>query len=154
MQFYKGMDVSMLKELEERGAGYYLQGEKKDIFAILKECGANLIRLRLWNDQYCEDGECYGGGTNDLATTIELAKRVVENGLEFMLDFHYSDFWADPSKQFKPKAWKDLSGTELQTAVYEYTADTLRVLEKENLLSSGCFSFKLTDKQNTCFPIF
>ena len=134
MQFYKGMDVSMLKELEEHGAAYYLQGEKKDIFKILKECGVNLIRLRLWNNPYCEEGECYGGGTNDLATTIELAKRVVENGLEFMLDFHYSDFWADPSKQFKPKAWLDLTGKELQDAVYEYTSDTLCELKKENIL--------------------
>lgn len=134
MQFYKGMDVSMLKELEAHGAAYYLHGEEKDVFTIFKECGANLIRLRLWNDPYCEDGECYGGGTNDLETTIELAKRVVQNGLEFMLDFHYSDFWADPSKQFKPKAWLNLTGKELCDAVYRYTTNTLSELKKKNLL--------------------
>ncbi len=136
MQFYKGMDVSMIKELEEQGAAYYLHGEKKDIFAILKETGANIVRLRLWNDPYSKDGKPYGGGTNDLDTTIELAKRVVDNGLEFMLDFHYSDFWADPAKQIKPKAWEDLSGEALEAVVCEYTVETLRKLEKEGLLPS------------------
>lgn len=133
MQFIKGMDVSMLKELEGHGAAYYLHGEKKDLFELLKECGANLVRLRLWCDPYSEEGEAYGGGTNDLETTIELAKRVVNSGLQFMLDFHYSDFWADPSKQLKPKAWSELCGEELQEAVYQYTVETLQRLKAEGL---------------------
>lgn len=132
--FYKGMDVSMLKELEGLGASYSLRHEKKDIFAIFKECGVNLIRLRIWNDPYSIEGEKYGGGTNDLETTIELAKRVKENDLEFMLDFHYSDFWADPSKQIKPKAWESLTGKALEDAVYQYTYDTLCALKQENLI--------------------
>lgn len=133
MQFIKGMDVSMLKELEEHGAVYYWHGEKRDLFEILKESGVNLIRLRLWCNPYSETGEAYGGGTNDLETTIQLAKRVVNQGLEFMLDIHYSDFWADPAKQIKPKAWKELSGLELQSAVYNYTAETLQRLKKEGV---------------------
>jgi arabinogalactan endo-1,4-beta-galactosidase len=131
MRFMKGMDVSMVKELEEHGAEYYLNGEKKDLFEILKICGVDLIRLRLWNDPYSEKGEAYGGGTNDLNTTIELAKRVAGHGIEFMLDFHYSDFWADPAKQIKPKAWESLNGTELQSAVYHYTGNTLRRMREE-----------------------
>ena len=103
MKFFKGMDVSMLKELEKHGAVYYLNGEERDLFEIMKESGVNLIRLRLWNHPYSESGEPYGGGTNDLETTMELAKRAAEQKLDIMLDFHYSDFWADPAKQIKGK---------------------------------------------------
>lgn len=136
MDFIRGMDVSMVKELEMHGAGYYLNGEKKDVFAILKEAGVNLVRLRLWNYPYSESGEAYGGGTNDLGVTIELAKRIVSHGMSFMLDFHYSDFWADPAKQIKPKKWEKLTGEDLEEAVYHYTKDTLHRLEKEGVLPS------------------
>lgn len=136
MQFIKGADVSLIEELEERNAEYYLHGEKKDLFAILHECGINMVRLRIWNDPYNEKGEPYGGGRNDLETTIKLAKRVHQNEMEFMLDFHYSDFWADPAKQIKPKAWVMLQGKELEQAVYEYTKETLICLKKEGLVPS------------------
>jgi len=130
----KGMDISMIKSLEEHGACYYLNGVKKDVFRILKECGANMIRLRLWYDPYSESGAAYGGGNNDLETTIALAGRAVENGMDFLLDFHYSDFWADPGKQLKPKAWEGLSGAKLQRAVYKYTAETLQRFRAEGLV--------------------
>ncbi|MBQ8278536.1 MAG: glycosyl hydrolase 53 family protein [Roseburia sp.] len=134
MQFIKGADVSLTDELEERNAVYYLNGEKKDLFEILKECGINMVRLRLWNHPYSEEGEPYGGGCNDLETTIKLAKRVVKNEMQLMLDFHYSDFWADPAKQFKPKAWVALQGEELERVVYEYTKETLLRLKTEELM--------------------
>jgi arabinogalactan endo-1,4-beta-galactosidase len=134
MDFIKGMDVSMIKELEQHGARYYIKGVEKDFFTILKECGVNLVRLRLWNHPYDEFGNSYGGGTNDLATTIELAKRVKNNGIRFMLDFHYSDFWADPAKQIKPKAWKNFSGTKLRETVKQYTLDILYQFKKEGVL--------------------
>lgn len=130
----KGMDVSMIMELESYGASYYLNGKKEDLFCLLKTCGVNMVRLRIWPDPYDEEGNPYGGGMNDLKTTIEIAKRVVENGMEIMLDFHYSDFWADPSKQVKPKAWKALSGKELETAVYLHTVDTLKALRNQKLI--------------------
>lgn len=130
----KGMDVSMIMELESCGASYYLNGKKEDLFYLLKTCGANMVRLRIWPDPYDEEGNPYGGGMNDLKTTIEIAKRVVENGMEIMLDFHYSDFWADPAKQVKPKAWKALSGKELETAVYLHTVNTLKALRNQKLI--------------------
>lgn len=132
-EFIKGVDVSMLKELEEHGAVYCLEGIKEDIFEILKSCGVNLVRLRLWNDPYSESGKAYGGGTNDFETTVGLAKRIIKSGLEFMLDFHYSDFWADPSKQIKPKAWGALIGKQLGDAVYRYTADIMQRLRREGI---------------------
>lgn len=133
MDLVKGMDVSFTKELEERGARYYLNNTEKDVFSILKECGTNLIRLRLWMNPYDEDGNTYGGGMNDIATTIELARRVKQNDMQFMLDIHYSDFWADPARQYKPKAWESLKGRDLEEAVYEYTLRVMNVMKDENL---------------------
>ncbi len=133
MQFVKGMDVSMLKELEQHGAVYYLNGEERDLFKIMKVSGANLVRLRLWNSPYSETGEPYGGGTNDFETTLELAKRADTQGLDIMLDFHYSDFWADPAKQFKPKAWENLKPEQLKEAVYCYTRDILNKMKQQNI---------------------
>ena len=134
MKFFKGMDVSMLKELEKHGAVYYLNGEERDLFEIMKESGVNLIRLRLWNHPYSESGETYGGGTNDLETTMELAKRAAEQKLDIMLDFHYSDFWADPAKQIKPKEWSELCTDELKREVYRYTRTVLKKMKNEGIL--------------------
>ena len=87
MYFIMGMDISMVKELEHYGASYRLNGKKEDLFAILKTCGANNVRIRIWPDPYDENGNSYGGGGNDLETTIEIAERTVQRGMEFMLDF-------------------------------------------------------------------
>lgn len=78
--------------------------------------------------------EILRGGGNDLETTIEIAERTVQSGMDFMLDFHYSDFWADPAKQVKPKAWKELRGEALETAVYLHTVDTLKALKNHKLV--------------------
>lgn len=131
MKFINGMDVSMLAELEAFGATYRYDGEEKDIFEIFSETGINAVRLRLWNDPYDEVGNPYGGGTNDLKTTIKLAKRIMDKELDFILDIHYSDFWTDPSKQWKPKAWINLTEEQLTDKVYEYTKEVLHGL-KEN----------------------
>lgn len=134
MEFIKGMDISMVKELEACGASYCLNGKKEDLFHLLRQCGTNMVRIRLWHDPYDETGKPYGGGGNDLPTAIEIAKRTVESGMDFMLDFHYSDFWADPAKQVKPKTWENLSGEALETAVYLHTADTLKALKNQKLV--------------------
>ncbi len=134
MQFVKGMDVSMIKELEGYGAAYYLDGRKGDLFEILSRCGVNMIRLRIWQDPYDENGNPYGGGMNDLQTTMELAERAVRNGMSYLLDFHYSDFWADPAKQVKPKAWRGLCGEKLETAVYLHTVNTLKAMKNEGFV--------------------
>lgn len=133
MEFIKGMDVSMVKALEAMGAVYRLNGRCGDLFRILRRCGANMVRLRLWHDPYDEAGAPYGGGGNDLLTTAELAARAKAEGLDFLLDFHYSDFWADPAKQVKPKTWQALTGRALCTAVYLHTADTLKFLKNRGL---------------------
>ncbi len=128
MQYMKGMDVSTLQEVERLGGKFYDHGQQKDLFDILQAYDVNYIRLRLWNDPYAEDGTPYGAGTNDLATTIALAKRTLAHGMGFLLDLHYSDFWADPGKQRVPKAWRGFDEDELAEAVYSYTVDTMRAL--------------------------
>ena len=125
--FVKGADISMLKEVEDFGGRYYLGEEQKDLFEILQIKGLNTVRLRLWVNPYDEEGKPYMGGTNDLETMIELAKRAKAHGMQFMLDFHYSDFWADPKKQDKPKAWQSYTGERLEEEVYRYTKEVLEV---------------------------
>lgn len=130
MKYMKGMDLSTLKEVESLGGRFYDHGVEKDVFDILKSYDVNAVRLRLWNDPYTEDGVPYGAGTNDLPTTIELAKRALEHDMEVLLDLHYSDFWADPGKQRVPKAWRGMNVEQLEKAVYDFTADTLQAMKK------------------------
>ena len=126
MKFVKGMDLSTLLELERCGAKYYDNGEERDLLAIMKSYDVDTIRIRLWNDPWSETGESYGAGDNDLKTSLEIAKRVTAAGFGVLLNFHYSDFWADPGKQIKPKAWADYGVKELEQAVYDYTLESMR----------------------------
>lgn len=126
MKFVKGMDLSTLLELERCGAKYYDNGEERDLLAIMKSYDVDTIRIRLWNDPWSETGESYGAGENDLKTSLEIAKRVMAAGFGVLLNFHYSDFWADPGKQIKPKAWADYGVKELEQAVYDYTLESMR----------------------------
>lgn len=131
-KFIKGMDLSTLLEMERCGAKYYDKGEEMDILDIMKRYDVDTIRLRIWNDPKSETGEPYGAGNNDLEETIAIAKRVTDAGLGVLLNFHYSDFWADPGKQFKPKAWASYGVEELEKAVYDFTKESL-----EKVLAEG-----------------
>ncbi|WP_219590892.1 glycoside hydrolase family 53 protein [Aeromonas salmonicida] len=133
--FIKGADVSMLAEVEKHGGKFFDEhGNPQDAMAILKENGFNYIRLRLWVDPKDTDGKPYGGGNNDLATTIELAKRAKANGMKFLLDYHYSDFWTDPARQNKPKAWASMNIDQLTEAVYQHTKTTMDAFAKAGVL--------------------
>lgn len=133
--FIKGADISTLLEAEQHGAKFYNQnGQQQDAIAILKANGVNTVRLRLWVDPQDADGNTYGGGSNNLENTIALAKRVKAQGLKLLLDFHYSDFWTDPGKQFKPKAWEKMDYLQLKTAIHDYTRDTIARFKKEGVL--------------------
>ena len=126
MKFVKGMDLSTLLELERCGAKYYDNGEERDLLAIMKSYDVDTMRIRLWNVPWSETGESYGAGENDLKTSLEIAKRVTAAGFGVLLNFHYSDFWADPGKQIKPKAWADYGVKELEQAVYDYTLESMQ----------------------------
>ncbi|MBE5890326.1 MAG: glycosyl hydrolase family 53 [Lachnospiraceae bacterium] len=124
--FIKGMDVSSVISEEAAGVKYYDEdGKEQDVFQILADSGVNYARIRIWNNPYDEDGNGYGGGNNDLKTGIELGKRATKYGMKTCVDFHYSDFWADPNKQMAPKEWADMSLEEKTDAISEYTYDSL-----------------------------
>ena len=133
MNYVKGMDLSTLLELERLGAKYYDGGKERDILDIMKDYDVDTIRLRIWNDPWGENHESYGAGENDVPTTLEIAKRVSDKGLGVLMNFHYSDFWADPGKQIKPKAWEGMSVAELTQAVYDFTFDTMELFKKEGV---------------------
>lgn len=133
MKFVKGMDLSTLAELEKCGAKYYDGGAEMDILDIMKKYDVDTIRIRLWNDPWSETGESYGAGENDLATSLAIAKKVTEAGFGVLLNFHYSDFWTDPGKQIKPKAWADYGVAELEQAVYDFTLETMRTFLDEGV---------------------
>ena len=92
------------------------------------------MRLRLWNDPYAPDGTPYGAGTNDLNKVIVLAGRAKKYQIGYLLDLHYSDFWADPGKQTTPKAWQGMNEDELEAAVYRYTKEVMQTLKDKDLL--------------------
>ena len=124
--FIKGVDVSSLLANEKSGVVYYdTEGNKADIFEVMADAGVNYVRLRVWNDPYDSDGNGYGGGNNDVASAIAMGKRATKAGMKVLIDFHYSDFWADPGKQKAPKAWSGYSISEKEAALYEYTKESL-----------------------------
>lgn len=127
--FIFGMDASSLLVEENSGVKYYdFNGNEQDPLKTFADSGINYIRLRVWNDPYDENGNGYGGGNNDLPTAIELGSRATEYGMRVMIDFHYSDFWADPKRQHAPKAWEGMSVDEKASALYDYTKDSLTQL--------------------------
>lgn len=101
--FIRGMDASAVIALENSGVTYYnYEGAEQDVFMTLAQSGVNCIRLRVWNDPYDENGSGYGGGNNDVAKAIDMGKRATMYGMKVCIDFHYSDFWADPKRQHAP----------------------------------------------------
>ena len=127
--FIKGVDVSSIISLEDSGVKFYnTDGQVQDIFHTLHDAGVNYIRVRVWNNPYDAQGKGYGGGNNDLAKAIEIGKRATANGMKLLVDFHYSDFWADPAKQQVPKEWANLSFEDKKTALYNYTKNSLQAM--------------------------
>ena len=129
---YVGGDISLLPEYEEAHAKYYDENGKpiSDVLEFLHEEGMNAMRVRL----FVNPSDFPGNDPNacqDLEYIIPLCQRIKSNGFDLMLDFHYSDTWADPVKQWTPKAWQGLSNVELYQKIYDYTKETLETL-KEN----------------------
>ncbi len=127
--FIMGMDASCVPALEKSGVKYYDHaGTQKDVYQILSENGINYIRVRIWNDPFNSAGNGYGGGNCDIDNAIAIGKRATQFGMKLLVNFHYSDFWADPGKQMAPKAWKSLSLDQKSEALYAYTRDCLQKL--------------------------
>lgn len=135
--FILGMDVSSVISLEESGVKFYdYNGNEEDIFKTLAQSGINYIRVRVWNNPYDSEGNGYGGGNCDINTALKIGQRATKYGMKLLVDFHYSDFWADPAKQMVPKAWKDMDIETKANALYEYTKESLQLL-KDNKVDVG-----------------
>ncbi|WP_075678399.1 glycosyl hydrolase 53 family protein [Roseburia sp. 831b] len=130
--FIEGVDVSSYLSEIESGVTYYdFDGNKLDeqgFFNLLADCGVNYVRLRVWNNPYGENGNGYGGGNNDLAKAVTMGQYATNAGMKVLIDFHYSDFWADPGKQVAPKAWADMALTEKTEALNTFTKESLNTL--------------------------
>ena len=128
--FILGMDASSVIAEEESGVKYYnFAGEEQDVFQTLAENGVTHIRVRVWNHPYDAEGHGYGGGNNDIEKAVEIGKRATQFGMKLIVDFHYSDFWADPGKQMVPLAWKDMDIETKTEALYQFTRDSLKQLK-------------------------
>lgn len=131
--FINALDVSMVDLIEENGGSYYnYQGKKIDFFQFIKENNITAIRVRLFNDYQSEYG-VKGGGKLDKERVLRIFKRAKQQNLKLILDFHFSDTWADPNNQKIPYAWKDLNFEQLVGEVYQYTKNTLKFFYDEKI---------------------
>lgn len=133
-QHYVGGDISLLTQYEEHGAKYLDNSGQEcgDMLTFFSNNGLNAMRVRLFvNPENASTADKGQGVCQDLDYVVKLAKRIKSSGFAFMLDFHYSDSWADPAKQFTPKEWASLSDTELCSKIYEYTKSCLKTLNDE-----------------------
>lgn len=127
--FIEGVDVSSYVSQKNSGVKYYdFEGNLLDdqgFFDLLHSCGVNYVRIRVWHNPYDENGNGYGGGNNDIATAKQIGKWATQAGMRVLVDFHYSDFWTDPGKQYEPKAWKGMTVDEKAVALEAYTKNSL-----------------------------
>ncbi|MBR0154291.1 MAG: glycosyl hydrolase 53 family protein [Lachnospiraceae bacterium] len=129
--FICGMDASSVLAEEASGVVYRnYAGEEQDVFQTLAEAGVNTIRVRVWNDPFDAQGNGFGGGNCNIDTAVEIGKRATGFGMSLLVDFHYSDFWADPNKQMCPRAWEGMAIEEKTEAAYQYTKECLEKLKK------------------------
>ncbi|WGO98852.1 glycosyl hydrolase 53 family protein [Saccharophagus degradans] len=123
----KGADVSWISEMEAEGYTFYNDaGQPQDVLQILKDHGMDSIRLRVWVDPA-------GGWYSSINDVIEKAQRAKAAGMRIMIDFHYSDSWADPGKQYKPAAWVNYTLDGLMSAVWWHTYDSLTALKNAGI---------------------
>jgi arabinogalactan endo-1,4-beta-galactosidase len=127
--FVLGTDASSVIALEDSGVTFYdFDGNEQDVFKTMSESGVNYIRVKIWNDPYDSEGNGYGGGNSDLEKAIKIGKRATEHNMKLLINFHYSDFWADPGRQNPPKAWENMPIDQKSKALYDFTFESLETL--------------------------
>ncbi|WP_243471119.1 glycoside hydrolase family 53 protein [Winogradskyella sp. MH6] len=126
-QLYKGMDLSFQSELENYDLNYKDEdGNSVELLDFVRSKGTNLVRLKLWHTP--QDGQ---NGLEDVKT---YAQKIKARNMDFLLDFHYSDYWADPGTQTPPVAWQNMNIDQLKVAIYNYTKDVVQQLKAQNTL--------------------
>jgi alpha-L-fucosidase 2 len=126
-----GADISFLPQLEARGEKFYVDGKQQDAIRILKDHGFNFIRLRIFVNPAADSGYSPRKGFCNLFHTEQMAKRIKAAHMGLLLDFHYSDTWADPGKQYIPAAWKHDDFIQLKQEVYNYTKKVITALKRQ-----------------------
>jgi beta-galactosidase len=129
-----GADISFLPEIEARGSKFFDKGKEKDAIKLLRDHGFNYIRLRIFVNPENKKGYAPGKGYCGLKYTLEMAKRIKDAGMKLLLDFHYSDYWADPQQQNKPLAWADLDFKTLKDSLKTYTTRVLLALKQQGTM--------------------
>lgn len=144
----KGVDISSITAIEKAGVEFYSKnGEKQDIFKTLADSGVNYIRVRVWNEPWDSGGNSYGGGNNDLNVAAEIGKRASKYGLKLLVDIQYSDFWADPGKQTRPKYWQQHDHETLKYEIYRYTKWVLETITE----NGGNIGMVQVGNETNCF---
>lgn len=144
----KGVDISSIIAIEKAGVEFYSKnGEKQDIFKTLADSGVNYIRVRVWNEPWDSGGNSYGGGNNDLNVAAEIGKRASKYGLKLLVDIQYSDFWADPGKQTRPKYWQQHDHETLKYEIYRYTKWVLETITE----NGGNIGMVQVGNETNCF---
>jgi arabinogalactan endo-1,4-beta-galactosidase len=126
-----GADISFLPQMESRGTKFSDNGRPGDPIEIMKAHGFNYIRLRIFNQPANPKGYSPKQGFCDLEHTKQMAKRIKAAGMKFLLDFHYSDYWADPQQQNKPAAWVGEDFSALKKSLYDYTVNVMQQLNDQ-----------------------
>lgn len=131
---FLGFDVSTYLEQQRIAQSkYFKDGQEVDPFLLLKNNGVTYLRTRIWNDPHNKDGKPYLGGTCNLENYLNLYECLKEYGFKQVVDFHYSDFWADPSKQLCPKAWEGHNFTQILEDVYRFTKESLLIMKNRGI---------------------
>lgn len=128
-----GVDISTVLSLEESGVAFYdFDGNEADLFEVLADAGVNWARIRVWNQPYssADPSLGYGAGNVDAERATEIGRRATEAGMQVLVDFHYSDFWAHPGQQYSPRAWRDMELPERTEALQDYTEETLTMMRE------------------------
>jgi arabinogalactan endo-1,4-beta-galactosidase len=133
-EFVVGADLSYVNEIEDAGGVYKVNGQTKDVFAIMKSAGVNTVRVRLWHTPSWKKPLNNGRMYSDLYDVEKTIHRAKENGMAVNLDLHYSDTWVDPNHQPTPAAWSSLSFETLKDSVYQYTLDVLNYYKSKELV--------------------
>lgn len=144
----RGVDISSILAVENAGVIFCNKyGRKQDIFRTLSEHGINYIRVRVWNEPYDSRGNSYGGGNCDLYTAAEIGRRAAKYGMKLLVDIQYSDFWADPEKQTRPKYWIQHDHETLKGEIYKYTAWVLETISE----AGGNIGMVQVGNETNCF---
>ena len=144
----RGVDISSILAVENAGVTFCNEyGRKQDIFRTLSEHGVNYIRVRVWNEPYESRGNSYGGGNCDLYTAAEIGRRAAKYGMKLLVDIQYSDFWADPEKQTRPKYWIQHDHETLKGEIYKYTAWVLETISE----AGGNIGMVQVGNETNCF---